>query len=140
MHYFMHLELISAVAKNSELVLEVEFTPACQMDGREPSHGDLQLDFAETIIRSLPRKPIADALEGYDIGSAKNTLWRIEVTNTGRLCESNFCPLFHLRMSCPLIEYDSRWTGMAEQLLKNVNCHVLKAAIADSENRQHTGE
>lgn len=132
----MHLELLSARMKEhvenvvDYMILEVEFTHAHQEDGHMPAHGDMDRDFAEAIIRNIPREPIAKLLEENNIKGLKigQSGYGVKVKTTER--SEFFMPVFEMEIRIPVTREENQSISLANQLLGTVTYPAVKAAIA----------
>ena len=133
MVHFMHLDLVSAKLADHQpnlLILEIEFTQAGQQDGHGPWHGDDARDFAEAIIRNLPREKLAKLLKDNNINGLKIdrgsgvTTWDLNV-----LQKDHFMPLKRMEIRIGFgLEPDTH-VSLADQLLNEISWRAVKAAI-----------
>lgn len=138
MCYGMHLKLLSAKLKerapntSDTLILNIEFTDHFQEDGHGPWHGDHERDFAEAIVRNLPREPIAELLQANEISGFGNISGcGVIVHKTDR--SENFMPVFAMEVRI-CFSRNETYTSLANQLLDSVTWQTTKAAIADPGN------
>ena len=137
MVYFMHLKLLSAkMVKGglhavNYLTLEVEFTQPSQEDGHMPSHGDMRRDFAESIIRNLPRRPVADLLKKEGIrGFKESGRWTAaNVQKTDRI--ECFLPVYIMELRIPVVVEEDLFLSLSDQLLNCIGWEEVKEAIVE---------
>ncbi len=134
MVHFMHLDLVSVkMAENQSnlMILEVEFTHPSQTDGHGPWHGDDARDFAEAIIRNIPREKVVKFLKDNNINGLKiEELTGVQVWEKNLLHPNNYTPLYRMEIRIHCVPEPDTHLSLANQLLDNISWRAMKAAIA----------
>lgn len=134
MVHFMHLDLLSARMADHQpnlLILEIEFTHPSQQDGHGPWHGDDARDFAEAILRNLPREKLVALLKEQNINGLKIQKGSgVQVWDLNKLHKDNFCPLHKMEIRISCVPEPDTHVSLANQLMGSVSWRATKAAIA----------
>jgi len=138
MVHFMHLDLLSAKMADNQpnlMILEIEFTHPSQQDGHGPSHGDDARDFAEAIVRNLPREKIVALFKEHGIKGlrVRDPLTGCKVWPLNVLQKDHYMPLMKMELRVSVSPEEDTTLSLVNQVLDNVGWRAMKAAIARPE-------
>lgn len=138
MVYFFHRKILSAILYKQEfacdqLVIQMEFTEAGQMDGHMPAHGDMERDFAEALIRNIPQEELLQIFKDNDIKGFKRIFNSCSATviKTNRF--ENFMPVMIMELRLAFSPEVDPYVSAVNQLLDSIPWEPVKTAIANPE-------
>jgi hypothetical protein len=138
MHYFYRQKLLEVKIKlrddnvSGDIYLKVEFTQAEQMDGHVPSHGDLDLGFAEVLIQNIDPEPIIKELLLHGYSNFKRWTWHtacLKVKALNKLDPDVFMPLYEMELSIGFTPEEDMYRSAVKHLLNMVSPNAVKQAI-----------
>ena len=122
-----------------ELVIEMDFTECGQCDGHVPKHGDVNLDFAEVVVRNIDSEPIIEVLKQNGVKGIKRLgRYRIEVTQLKVLDPDVFMPKLHMKLTFDILPEDE-YKMLVRQLLFSVKGVDAKKAIFEKNGEEVCG-